>query len=115
MSAAVKRPSVATIPIGRGIERMAVRVRHDGSVTLDLMIEHTTITIDLPRAAAGALIDALTPDKAVLIETLDMLRAAAEAHCPSPLTDDPEVVADARDLRDQIKAAREVLGVHASC
>lgn len=107
-----KLPVVTTISLGA--DRLTVRIYHDGSVDIEHSAGHTSVALYLPRTQAGDLINALAPDRAALIETLDLLALAAEAHCPSALIDDPEVVADARDLRHAIDAARDVLGAHAS-
>lgn len=62
-------------------------------------------TIDSPADGRGAKAGH-TP---TVLEALQDLVAAADEHCPSPLTDDPEVVAEARDLRRALKAARAAI------
>ena len=107
-------PDITTIRLDDGA-RLVVRAFRDGAVSLEMMTESASFHLAMSREAAGDLINALTPERAVLIEVLDRLHAAAGAICPSPLMDDREIVADARDLRAALDDARQVLGVRASC
>jgi hypothetical protein len=114
MSAASKpkAPRQALIKFGRGA--LTVSAYPDGSVSLGLGDASLGVTAHLSRDEASELIAALAPPTAALIETLDLLVSAAEEHCPSPLTDDPEVAAEARELRSRIADARALLKEHAS-
>lgn len=43
------------------------------------------------------------------VEALEMLVSASEAHCPRAAVDDPEIVAETRDWRHALDAARAAL------
>ena len=105
-------PTITLIPIGT--DRLAVRVYHDGSVTLELTSARASFVLDIPRAATGDLIHALAPETSVLIETLDMLASAADLLVPSLMVHG-QLSGEERECRDRIADARAVLGVHASC
>lgn len=100
-------PDPKTTKIAVGVNAI---VYADGSVSICAGGHPLQATLRLDADEAARLAGAILPDAADLRDALDALTNAAEDHCPSPLTDDPEVVAEARDLRDAIRHARAVLG-----